>query len=189
MPPPTTFPSFGPPRIPENCHKDRRVGCLMGNEFFVGYSFLSVAQGGSERESLPIGAHVSFTKSLTRRVGLVADISYHTKKKDDVTITRSYMTAGLQYDIIEKEEERRMKVLAHLLAGLANDKYVYSFGDDKEKIKQDAFLIAFGLGWGLPVNRKIMIGIIADYLIAKFAEEWLGDVRVSAGVRINLNCK
>jgi hypothetical protein len=162
--------------------------CIPTNEFFAGYSNLTKL-GENESENLALGLHLAYAYFLSQRMALAADFSMHTKKDNDLRIMQAFLMGGLQYQLVLRQNQSKLNVLARVLAGLAMDRQKYSSGSYSSTDKANAFAIAFGLGLNYELNRRIAIGILGDYIRTRFNDEGQGNIRASAGVRINLGCK
>jgi hypothetical protein len=162
--------------------------CNPTNEFFAGYSNLTKL-GENESENLVLGLHLAYAYFLSQRMALAADFSMHTKKDNDLRIMQAFLMGGLQYQLILRQNQSKMNALARVLAGLTMDRQKYSSGSFNSTNKASALAIAFGLGLNYELNRRIAIGLLADYIRTRFNDEGQGNIRASAGVRINLGCK
>lgn len=162
--------------------------CAPQNEFFAGYSNLTNL-GENESTNLALGLHLAYAYFLTQRMALAADFSIHTRKDNDLRIMQAFLMGGLQYQLVMRQNQSKMNVLARLLAGLAMDRQKYDYGSGTDIQKAQAFVIAFGLGLNYELNRRIALGLLADYLHTRFNDDGQGSLRISAGVRINLGCK
>jgi hypothetical protein len=188
--PDRTFPGIQPPRAttPKDCDKDKRTGCAPTGEVFLGYSYLNTAQEG-ENESIPVGIHAAAVIPISQKLGAVADASLHRKKVDDLTLMRTFLMGGLQYYIYKKQEEQKLRLLIRLLAGLAMERQKYSYGGNNDINKATAFAFAFGLGFEYELNRRLVLGVLTDYIRTRFNDDSQGNIRASAGIKINLGCK
>jgi hypothetical protein len=161
------------------------VCCKPRNSIFGGYSFLSPTAENSE--GIPLGVHLAYTYLVTGRFGIVGDLSLHSKKERDLRITQAFLMGGLQYYLLV-QQDKKMKLLARLLAGIATDRQKYKTGTITDIQKASAFAVAFGLGIQYDLNRRIAIEVLTDYILTRFYEESLGNIRASVGVKINLGC-
>jgi hypothetical protein len=184
------FPNLRPPlpTPPRNCGKDTRTGCIPKSELSAGYSYLN-ANLGDNSESLPVGAQADVVIPVSQNLGVVADVSLHTKKENDLRIMKIFLMGGLQYYLFKQQQEQKLRVLARALIGFAMDRQKYSYGPTSNTDKYSAFAFAFGLGLQHPVNRMIAIRVMADYIRTHFNEESQGNLRASLGIKINLGCK
>jgi hypothetical protein len=162
--------------------------CNPQNEFFAGYSNLTKL-GENESENFALGLHLAYAYFLSQRMALAADFSMHTKKDNDLRLMQIFLMGGLQYQLIMRQNQSKMNALARLLAGLAMDRQKYSSGSYTDTQKASALAIAFGLGLNYELNRRIAIGILADYIRTRFNDEGQGNLRASLGIRVNLGCK
>jgi hypothetical protein len=171
-----------PPTSPEECEDD----CDTGSELFGGYSFLLGLEDG-ESESFPLGAHLAYTYMMTKRFGLVADASIHTKKESELRIMRAFLMGGLQYHIMREREKRFVLPMLRVMAGAAFDKQKYGDGFTSDAT---GFVIAAGFGFQFPINPVLAATILTDYLRVKFKEQDAqNNIRISAGIKFNLSCE
>jgi hypothetical protein len=162
--------------------------CNTKNEFFAGYSNLTKL-GENESENLALGLHLAYAYLLSQRLALAADFSLHTKKDNDLRIMQAFLMGGLQYQLVMYQNRSKMNALARLLAGLAMDRQKFDYGSGTDIQKANAFVIAFGLGLNYELNRRIAVGLLADYLHTRFNDDGQGNLRASLGIRVNVGCK
>jgi hypothetical protein len=188
--PDRAFPTIRPPRAttPKDCNKDKRTGCAPTSEVFLGYSYLNAGQEG-ENESFPAGVHAAATIPVSQQLGVVADASLHQKKENELKLMRTFLMGGLQYYIFKQREEQKLRLMIRLLAGLAMERQKYSYGGNIDINKATAFAFAFGLGFQYELNQRVVLCVLADYIRTRFNNESQGNIRASAGVKINLGCK
>lgn len=162
--------------------------CVPKNEVFAGYSNLTPL-GEDDAESLALGFHIAYAHFVMQRLALAADFSVHTKKENDLRLMQMFLMGGVQFQLIQAQHRSKMNALARVLAGLAMDRQKFDYGSGTDIQKANAFAIAFGLGLNYELNRRIAIGLLADYIRTRYNDEGQGNLRASLGVRVNLGCK
>jgi hypothetical protein len=187
------------PDTPAPCQKQQ--SCIPKVQIFGGYSYLN-ADFGSKRESFPLGAQVSLVINLSPHIGLGPDISFHTKKIDDQTITRMFFLAKGQYNFGSNDPNdslyipgfpsadcpRKIVPDLHVYIGLSTERSVIKIADERFTSSGSGFTFGAGIGVHFNLSKTISLGVQADYLGTKFKEsdEINSDVRASAGAIINL---
>jgi len=152
-------------------------------EIFGGYSYLN-SSFGDDRESFPLGGHVSFIYNITPHLGAGIDASLHTKKDGDFTLNRSFLMVEGKYVFGDVNKcNRKLVPDVHLLAGLACEKLKYSSGSYSSTSKGSAFAFGAGAGLNLNISNKLAVRLFqADYILTRFNEDNQGNFRASTGL-------
>ncbi|MES2776830.1 MAG: outer membrane beta-barrel protein [Bacteroidota bacterium] len=176
--------------------------CQPKAQLFAGYSFLN-ADFGNNRESFPKGAQASFIVNLSPHIALGPDISFHSKKIDDQTITRMFFLAKGQYNFGNNNDPNDTtfrpdfssdnclpKVVPdlHVYIGLSTERSVIKTGSNTYKSSGSGFTFGAGAGVHFNLSKTIGLGIQADYLGTRFknSDEINSDIRASAGAFFNI---
>jgi hypothetical protein len=150
----------------------------------AGYSYLS-ASNGDESESFPIGGYFTLAYFLNIRLALLGDFSIHSKKDQELRTTVAFLMGGLQYNLL-RERQKKMMLYARALLGIAFDKQRYSFEGGSNTNSASAFAIAFGVGSQLPLNDRIAINLLVDYIRTNFNNDGQNNIRAGACIRFIL---
>jgi hypothetical protein len=174
--------------------------CRPKAQLFAGYSFLN-ADFGNNRESFPLGAQAALLVNLARgRIALGPDISFHTKKINDQTITRMFLLARGQYNFVRKTDINDSEYSpelssnscpsvipdVHVYIGYSTERSVIKIGNNKNTSSGGGFTFGAGVGVNIKLSYSIGLGIQADYLGTKFKnnDEINSDIRGSAGINL-----
>jgi len=191
------------PEPQSSCSEIPRRTCIRPKaQLFAGYSVLS-ADFGAKREFFPLGAQAALVINITRRIGVGPDISIHTKKIDDQTITRMFFLDKAQYNFGSNYNPNDTastfdfpsdaclpKVVPdfHVYIGYSTERSVIKIANDTYKSSGSGFTFGAGVGVQFKLSNSIGLGAQVDYLATKFKEsdEISSDVRASAGVFFNM---
>jgi hypothetical protein len=159
-------------------------------DIFIAYSYLTNFQEGEDL-ALALGGHLAVTYLLNKRIGLVADFSYHTKEENDLRIVKMYLMGGAQLMLYQIQMKRQKEFLMYvrLLAGLAQDRLKFKYGGMSATDKYKAFSAAAGLGFMYQIGNAMLLSLLTDYIHTRFNDEGQSGIRASLGLTFLLGCK
>ncbi|MES2776829.1 MAG: hypothetical protein V4722_21805 [Bacteroidota bacterium] len=177
------------------------TACSGKLKMFLGYSYLSGF--GDNGESFPLGGKASLAYNLTPDIALGPDISYHTKKTGDQTISRMFFLAKGQYNFgsdynpndttsgLDFSSNNCLPKLApdfHVYLGLCTERSVINTGANRYTSSGSGFAFGAGVGLSYKLSNSIALGAQVDYIGVKFKnqDEMINNAVASFGVIINL---
>jgi hypothetical protein len=151
-------------------------------EFSANYSYLR-AENGVSGLGMPLGVNLAGVYNFNKKLGLVADASYHYREKDDQKYDREYVMIGIEYDCDCCCCDDDPMIFTHALIGYGREGYQYM----DYKNSNSGLIAAIGGGLKFRINRKVFIQLKTDAIANFFDEDHMQiDYRVGLGVGVNI---
>jgi hypothetical protein len=174
----------------QETEKPEGKSCTPDIDVFIGYSYMTGFQEGTDL-ALALGGHLAMRYMLSEKFALALDASYHTKKENDLHIARMYLMGGVAYTLyaVQMKKQRDFLMYMRLIAGMAQDRLKYTYGNMSSKDKYNAFCAAWGMGFSYQLGNQILLSLLTDYIHTRFNDDGQSNIRASLGVTFRLGCK
>jgi len=136
------------------------------HEVALGYNYLNVDDGGHERLSIPLGVKFGYQYNISSRIGLGIDITYNTRKEDEIKQSWLFVSVGARYQFGNPYRiPDRVTPFVEAKAGVVQHKYKY-VDPLYEGFKISDSFIEAALGGGIKIqtSKKIVISLKADWV-------------------------
>jgi hypothetical protein len=149
-------------------------------QVFGSYSYLHSSSSG-DGESFPLGLHAFLLYSISSHMGIGIDVSFHTKKLYEETLSRLFLLAKVSYIFGNTNNcDRSIIPNLHVLAGLGTEKYGSSTGN--------GFAFGGGADLSIKLKRNLLLSTVVDYIGIKFPgnQDVNNNLRASLGLVVRL---
>ena len=144
--------------------------------------FYSAVNDDDMDETFTAGGGLSFGVYVTPWLGLVADVSAHTKSVEDSGATADMTFASALGGIRLGRLSGKARPFVQVLTGATRAKVAMSIGSISFDESKDFFTIQPGAGVDIGVTDSIGIRIQADYRNVQHGNKWKAQYRGVAGV-------
>lgn len=154
------------------------------DDVFAGISTI-FEDGGYEGFNL-FGINGTFTRPIRGRIGATGDLGLYFGSQNSTKYTKLQALVGAT---LLPNQNTKPSVSPHLLAGISTVSSKYDFPNGESyKNSNTGFSLAAGADVNIPVTPRTMVRVRGDYNPTFGNGGTSSNIRLSAGVRINLAC-